>query len=61
MSSILKFLHSVKVELNQVKWPSHQEALKMTAMVIITTAIVATYSGGLDYVFTVALQSVLNR
>jgi len=33
----------------------------MTAMVIITTAIVAAYSGGLDYLFTVALQSVLNR
>lgn len=58
---MLKFLHSVKVELNQVKWPSHQEALKMTAMVIITTIIVAAYSGGLDYIFTVALQTVLSR
>ena len=61
MSRPLEFLRSVKLELHQVKWPSHQEASKMTAMVIITTAIVAAYSGGLDYLFTVALQSVLNR
>lgn len=61
MSRPLEFLRSVKLELNQVKWPSHQEALKMTVMVIITTTIVALYSGGLDYLFTIALQSVLNR
>ncbi|KKS93517.1 MAG: Preprotein translocase, SecE subunit [Candidatus Collierbacteria bacterium GW2011_GWC2_43_12] len=61
MSRPLEFLRSVKLELAQVKWPSHQEALKMTILVIITTAIVAAYSGGLDYIFTVALQSVLNR
>ncbi|KKT83016.1 MAG: seg [Microgenomates group bacterium GW2011_GWC1_44_9] len=61
MSRPLEFLRSVKLELAQVKWPSHQEALKMTILVIITTAIVAAYSGGLDYIFTIALQSVLNR
>lgn len=57
----LDFLRSVKLELNQVRWPSHQEAIKMTVLVIVTSAAVALYSGGLDYVFTAALQSVLNR
>ena len=33
----------------------------MTVLVIITTAIVALYSGGLDYIFTAALQTALNR
>lgn len=56
----LDFLRSVKLELNQVKWPSHQEALKMTVLVIVTSAAVAIYAGGLDYVFTAALQSVLS-
>lgn len=61
MSRLLDFLRSVKLELALVKWPSHQEAMKLTVLVIITTAIVALYSGGLDYVFTAALQTVLNR
>ena len=56
----LDFLRSVKLELNQVKWPSHQEALKMTILVIVTSAAVAIYAGGLDYLFTAALQSVLS-
>ncbi len=61
MPRLLDFLRSVKLELAQVKWPSHQEALKMTALVVVTTAVVSLYSGGLDYVFTAALQTVLNR
>lgn len=61
MSRPLEFLRTVKLELAQVKWPSHQAALKLTMMVIVTTIIVAAYSGGLDYLFTIALQSVLNR
>ncbi|KKT87999.1 MAG: hypothetical protein UW88_C0017G0020 [Candidatus Collierbacteria bacterium GW2011_GWD2_45_10] len=33
----------------------------MTVLVIVTTIIVALYSGGLDYIFTAALQTALNR
>ena len=61
MSRPLEFLRSVKLELTQVKWPSHKEAMKMTILVIITTTVVALYAGGLDYLFTAALQTVLNR
>jgi preprotein translocase SecE subunit len=56
-----EFIRSVKLELLQVKWPSHQETLSMTIMVIIVSAVVAAYAGGLDVVFTRLLQSVLIR
>ncbi len=57
----LEFIRSVKLELTQVKWPSHQEAMKMTVLVILTSAIVAIYAGGLDYLFTALLQKVISR
>lgn len=57
----LEFVRSVRLELKQVKWPSHQTALKMTILVIITSAAVALYSGGLDYIFTTVLAQALNR
>lgn len=57
----LEFIRSVKLELTKVKWPSHAEALKMTALVIVTSAAVAIYSGSLDYIFTALLQKVLSR
>jgi len=61
MSRLLEFIRSVKLELKQVKWPSHESALKMTALVIIVSLIVAIYSGGLDYLFTTMLQQALNH
>lgn len=61
MSRPLEFIRSVKLELAQVKWPSHQEALKMTVLVIVASLAVAIYSGGLDYLFTTMLQSALSR
>lgn len=61
MPSPLEFIRSVKLELKQVKWPSHQTALKMTVLVIITSLAVAVYSGGLDYLFTAILSQTLNR
>lgn len=57
----LEFLRSVKLEMNQVKWPSHQETLRMTIMVVIVSAVVAGYAGGLDVVFTSLLQTLINR
>jgi len=57
----LEYIRSVRLELKQVKWPSHETALKMTILVIITSLAVALYSGGLDYLFTTMLQQALNR
>ncbi len=61
MPRLFEFIRSVKLELVQVKWPSHQETVRMTAMVVIVSAVVAAYAGGLDVLFTRLLQSVLNR
>lgn len=61
MARPLEFIRSVKIELTKVKWPSHAEAVKMTVLVIITSAAVSIYSGGLDYLFTALLQQVISR
>lgn len=61
MPKPLEFIRSVRLELNQVKWPTHQETVRLTALVVISTVIVALYSGGLDVLFTTLLQSILKR
>jgi len=57
----IEYIRSVKLELKQVKWPTHESAMKMTVLVIITSLAVALYSGGLDYLFTTMLSQALNR
>lgn len=58
---LLEFIRSVGVELASVKWPNRQETLKLTLMVIIVSAFVGIYIGGLDIIFTSLIQGLINR
>lgn len=58
---MVEFIREVKVELASVKWPSRQETLKLTGMVIGVSLFVALYIGGLDLAFTGLIGSIINR
>ncbi|MFZ2202464.1 MAG: preprotein translocase subunit SecE [Microgenomates group bacterium] len=60
-SAPVEFIREVKVELASVKWPSRQETLKLTGMVIGVSLFVALYIGGLDLVFTSLIGGIINR
>ncbi|MEK7064355.1 MAG: preprotein translocase subunit SecE [Patescibacteria group bacterium] len=60
-SAPVEFIREVKVELASVKWPSRQETLKLTGMVIGVSIFVALYIGGLDLAFTSLVSRIINR
>lgn len=55
----LAILRSIKVELRQVKWPTHQQALKLTLIVVLVSFAVGLYISGLDVLFTKFIQSLI--
>lgn len=55
----LAYLQEVKEELDKVVWPTRQQALQLTIMVVVISAIVGAYAGGLDYLFTTLLNEVV--
>jgi len=55
----LEYLRSIRVELRQVKWPTHQQALKLTLIVILVSLAVGLYISGLDVLFTKFIQSII--
>lgn len=61
MSRPFDFLRSVKLEMAQVKWPSHEETVRMTIAVVLISAIVAAYAGGLDVLFTTLIQNLIKK
>jgi len=61
MSSILEFIRSVGVELASVKWPTRQETMRLTALVVFVSLFVASYIGGLDLLFTSLISKIINR
>jgi len=56
---IVSFLKEVRVELKKVNWPTRNETIKLTLIVIIVTAGVAAFLGGLDFVFNQLIQTLI--
>ncbi len=57
----VEFIREVLVELASVKWPTRQETLRLTALVIFVSLFVAIYIGGLDLAFTSLVSKIINR
>jgi len=51
MTTVITFLREVRVELGKVSWPSRQQLLLYTGVVLGLSLFVAIYLGGLDTLF----------
>ena len=59
ITKIITFLKEVKLEAKKINWPTKQETLRYTLIVIGITVIVATFLGGLDFIFTTLLSKFI--
>ena len=53
------FLKEVGDELKKVVWPTRDEVIRLTAVVIIVSLIVGVYLGGIDLILTKILALVI--
>jgi preprotein translocase subunit SecE len=51
-NAVVAFLRQVRDELNQVTWPTKDQTVRLSTLVIIVTIIIGIYLGTLDYLFT---------
>ena len=56
-SKIITFLKEVKLEMKKVNWPTRENVIRYTLIVIAGSLVVAIFLGGLDFGFT----SILNK
>jgi len=54
-----KFLAEVKTELLKVTWPTKNEVIRLTGVVIVISLIVGLFVGGLDFIFTKLVEIIL--
>lgn len=52
MPNIISFLQEVREELEKVTWPSKEQTIRYTILVIIVAVAVGLFLGGLDYLLT---------
>jgi len=56
---MLTFLKEVRVELGKVTFPSKDEVIRLTVIVIVISVVVGLYLGGVDFVFTKMLEFII--
>jgi preprotein translocase subunit SecE len=61
MKSVITFFSEVKSELSKVTWPKRNEVVRLTLIVFAVSGIIGGYVGGLDYLFTKVLATVLTK
>ena len=58
-TSPVSFLRETKDELKKVVWPTRQEVIRLTFVVILISLIVGVFLGGLDFVFVKMIETVI--
>ena len=61
MPNIITFLKEVKEELLKVAWPTREQTIRYTILVIIVTVAVGLFLGGLDYILTLMTAFILKN
>lgn len=59
LNKIISFLKEVKLEMRKVNWPTKDQTVKYTLIVVGMSTAVAAFLGGLDYVFSSILKELL--
>ena len=58
-TKIITFLKEVRLEMKKVNWPTRQETIRYTVIVIGISAAVAAFLGTLDFIFTTLLNKFI--
>lgn len=61
MKKILTYLSEVRSEMKLVTWPKRDDVIKLTITVLLVSAIVGLYVGGLDFGLTKILESLISK
>ena len=59
MSKIIQFLKEAKTELLKVNWPTKQQTINYTLIVIGISIAIAVFLGSLDYLFGYMIKTFI--
>ena len=61
MPNIIAFFKEVKEELEKVAWPTREQTIRYTILVILVAVAVGAFLGGLDYLLTLFTSFLINN
>ncbi len=61
MDQLTKYFRDTAAELKQVSWPTQNQAMLYTVLVIVICAVTAVFLGAFDYAFSQGISFIVNR
>jgi preprotein translocase SecE subunit len=61
MENFAQYLRDTVSELRQVKWPTQNQAMVYTGLVIAVCTVVALFVGLWDFIFALGIDTIINR
>ncbi len=58
-NAIVRYFRETRVELGKVSWPSRQEAINLTLIVLAVTTGMAIFLGSMDFIFTKLFELII--
>jgi preprotein translocase subunit SecE len=55
------FLKEVRDELKKVVWPTRDEVIRLTGVVVLVSLLVGVFLGGTDFILTKLVGLLINR
>lgn len=59
MNRLISFFTEARAEFAKINWPTAQETVRMTAVVVVLSIGIATFLGAVDYALLYALNNYL--
>jgi preprotein translocase subunit SecE len=59
MDFLKKYIQQVVQELKKVTWPTKEQTIEKTVLVIVVSGIVALYIGGIDLILQAIMKSLI--
>jgi len=56
---ITTFLKEVRLEVKKVNWPTRQQTIRYTLIILGISLVIAVFLGGLDFLFTILLEKFI--
>ena len=61
MDKLSKYFRDTAAELRQVSWPTQQQAMLYTGLVIAISILVSLFTGAFDYLFSQGVNAVITN
>ena len=58
---VMQYVRETRAELRKVVWPTRQEAINLTGIVVGTIVVMSIFFGAVDYVLTQLFRLLISR